>query len=124
MMNQKNRVYLWDNMKFILIFLVVLGHFSDIYVDKSPTLQSIYLGIYVFHMPAFLFVSGLFSKRTIKERHWRKLFNYMILFIFVKMMIIISNRISGGNWQFWPLNVSGMEWYAFALAVFTLIVIL
>ena len=51
----------WDNIKGLLILLVVFGHclwdlqdrhWNDLIVD----------GIYFFHMPAFVFVSGYFSK--------------------------------------------------------------
>lgn len=50
----------WDNAKGILIFLVLIGHFIMTYRPLKPIFDSIYL----FHMPAFLFISGLFSKKS------------------------------------------------------------
>ena len=51
----------WDNLKGILIFLVVFAHCLYSLQDSSliNTLTDI---IYVFHMPAFVFVTGFLSK--------------------------------------------------------------
>lgn len=46
-----------DNLRFLLIFLVVLGHF----LAFIPGAGSLYRIIYLFHMPAFLFLTGYFS---------------------------------------------------------------
>lgn len=47
-------------MKFLLITMVVMGHFIDMFSSESQICQSIFLLIYSFHMPLFLFISGLF----------------------------------------------------------------
>ena len=39
------RVQKWDNVKFFLIFLVVLGHIADIYANVSPATGILYLFI-------------------------------------------------------------------------------
>lgn len=56
---QKNhtRNHAIDNIKGFLIILVVLGH--AIHHLESGVWQHIYSGIYTFHMPAFIFISGL-----------------------------------------------------------------
>ena len=51
-----NRIALWDNLKFILITLVVAGHFADQLTDYSSIYSSIYLFIYAFHMPLFILI--------------------------------------------------------------------
>ena len=60
----KQRAPFWDNVKGILIFLVVLGHFLYAYANDLPesTAAHIYIFIYSFHMPVFIFCSGYFSK--------------------------------------------------------------
>ena len=65
----KNRIFLWDNLKFFLICCVVVGHFADQYTDVSNAYGSIFLFIYSFHMPLFIFISGLFynDKNLIKK---------------------------------------------------------
>ena len=69
---KRTRIPYWDNVKFILIFLVVLGHFlysrEDLRLVKLLT-----LGIYTFHMPAFAFVSGFLSKSWTRENLPKKL---------------------------------------------------
>ena len=50
------------NLKLFLIFLVILGHFLEPQIGKSPALYRLYRTIYLFHMPLFAFVSGLFLK--------------------------------------------------------------
>lgn len=68
---KEKRLSFWDNLKGILIFLVVLGHYlaaGAVYSGKSGGLwvipQTVVALIYMFHMPLFLFVSGYFSKNT------------------------------------------------------------
>jgi len=56
-----NRVAYWDNAKGILICLVVFGHFLFEYQDNL-SVNLIVSMIYFFHMPAFVLVSGFFSK--------------------------------------------------------------
>lgn len=58
----KNRNYLLDNMKVILIFLVVFGHLIERYINNMDSIRCIYVIIYSFHMPLFVFISGYLSK--------------------------------------------------------------
>lgn len=50
-----------DNAKFILIALVVFGHAIEPLRDYAPT-QVLYYWIYLFHMPAFIMISGYLSR--------------------------------------------------------------
>ena len=54
---QKHRDPYWDNLKFVLIFLVVLGHFLMPAPAKGQFTRALYYWIYIFHMQAFVFVS-------------------------------------------------------------------
>lgn len=59
--HESGRIAYWDNIKGILIFLVVLGHY--LWHCLGLGLAGIIVGlIYVFHMPAFIFVAGFLSK--------------------------------------------------------------
>jgi len=53
----RQRNYKIDNIKTILIFLVVFGHMMEL-----VSVKQIYLVIYSFHMPAFIFVTGYYAK--------------------------------------------------------------
>lgn len=57
----KQREFYYDNAKFLLIFLVVIGHFITTFIGNG-VIEQIYIFIYLFHMPAFILVSGYFSK--------------------------------------------------------------
>lgn len=52
----KNNNYFIDNLKVILIFLVVFGHLIERYIDTNSTLLGVYMFIHTFHMPLFIFV--------------------------------------------------------------------
>ena len=56
----KERIHKFDNLRFLLMFLVVLGHLLEIQ-PSSMGLQ-LYRIIYSFHMPLFVFLSGYFAK--------------------------------------------------------------
>ena len=61
-----NRSAYFDNAKAILIYLVVLGHLMSGYLEKNQYIDTLYLVIYFFHMPAFILIAGHFS-RTVKS---------------------------------------------------------
>lgn len=52
----------FDNAKFILIFLVVFGHMIQPFTQDSAIMRVSYDFIYLFHMPAFILLSGFFAK--------------------------------------------------------------
>ena len=60
----KQRSAFYDNLKFILIALVLIGHFTGPLLDYDYVLKVFWRWIYMFHMPAFLFVGGMFAKKT------------------------------------------------------------
>lgn len=78
----EKRDYLFDNIKVLLIFLVVFGHAIEYYIDDNFILRTIYITIYFFHMPLFVFVSGYFSGNLEKCRKtaFEKLLIPFILF--------------------------------------------
>ncbi|MGN0334482.1 MAG: acyltransferase family protein [Lachnospiraceae bacterium] len=63
--NDKRRDYLFDNYKVLLIFLVVAGHFMEPSCSDNLLLLVLKWIIVSFHMPAFIFISGYFSKREL-----------------------------------------------------------
>ena len=55
------REYQYDTLRFLLIALVVLGHLLEL-AEGFPCRELLYAVIYSFHMPAFLFLSGMFAR--------------------------------------------------------------
>lgn len=113
------RIQKWDILKFVLIFFVVFGHISEQYSGMS----GLFIFIYSFHMPLFIFVSGLFSKRTINEKRYDKIFTYFVLFVFIKIILFISRYLTPGKVSFSLFYESGVPWYAFAIFAFCLITV-
>ncbi len=64
----KERISLYDNTKGILIILTVIGHLLSQYMGQYASMDSAYIFIYLFHMPAFCLMSGFFSKNAEKGR--------------------------------------------------------
>lgn len=62
----KERDYFFDNVKAVLMFLVVLGHLL-LPIHGESFLVVVKRLIYVFHMPMFVFVSGYFAKTFYKN---------------------------------------------------------
>jgi fucose 4-O-acetylase-like acetyltransferase len=63
-----SRDYLFDNMRAILIILVVWGHVLTSMIFDYDPIKSIYFFLFFFHMPAMAFISGYFSKNLEKSR--------------------------------------------------------
>ena len=57
-----------DNIKGVLIFLVVFGHFIELHIANDNFLRPIWIFIYAFHMPMFAMVSGIFSKVSLDDK--------------------------------------------------------
>jgi fucose 4-O-acetylase-like acetyltransferase len=52
----------FDNAKFLLIVLVVIGHNWFPLITHSQSVKAAYMVVYTFHMPAFILLSGYFSR--------------------------------------------------------------
>jgi fucose 4-O-acetylase-like acetyltransferase len=52
----------FDNAKFLLIVLVVIGHNWYPLIGQSRAVKAAYMVVYAFHMPAFILLSGYFSR--------------------------------------------------------------
>lgn len=111
----------WDNLKAVLIFLVVFGHFLLPVSSEGEIIQTVYYWIYIFHMPAMVFVSGVFSKGYIKkEKKINKLIGFFILYLgftccIVLIDIIAHHEFSIGKILNSFLIQSGAPWYLLAM---------
>lgn len=64
----KPRIAYWDNARFLLIVLVVVGHMISTVRTDSAEGFALYTFIYLFHMPAMILLAGLFSKPEITPK--------------------------------------------------------
>lgn len=84
------RLYKYDNIKSLLIFLVVLGHCIRHLISVTILARLLYLFIFLFHMPAFIYVLGRFSKPK-----WKKAAYYSVLYVCFQLIYSIFFRLSG-----------------------------
>lgn len=93
----KDRDYFFDNARAILIFLVVFGHLLQPYTSEDKNLSALYLVIYSFHMPTFLFISGYFAKNLDKPYYLENiakklLLPYFIFFAFYSVYYFLTGK--------------------------------
>ncbi|MEU4462612.1 acyltransferase family protein [Streptomyces sp. NPDC024017] len=60
--NGKQRDAFFDNAKYLAIVLVAMGHAWEPLKSDSRILEAAYQVVYAFHMPAFILISGYFSR--------------------------------------------------------------
>ncbi|MFJ8195586.1 acyltransferase family protein [Streptomyces sp. NPDC096152] len=58
----KQRDAFFDNAKYLAIVLVAMGHVWEPLKDDSRIVEAAYTVVYSFHMPAFIIISGFFSR--------------------------------------------------------------
>lgn len=94
----KQRDYLFDNYKALLIFLVVVGHFTGPSTKCNNFLLVFKWLIVSFHMPAFVFVSGYFSKKKLPLQTiiQKLLIPYLVyeIFYFLLYTVILHKKTS------------------------------
>ena len=54
---EKERIWYWDTIKFLMMLTVVVGHFAETAVAwGGQDIAPLHLFIYAFHMPMFIFI--------------------------------------------------------------------
>ena len=114
---EKQRIARWDNIKFILIFLVVLGHMVDQDADLR-LFQGVYAFIYAFHMPLFFFISGLFHKN---EYVAQKFCTYVGIGYIYKFVLFSVRSLMGEEVELHLFRETGTPWFLFALGAFVVL---
>jgi fucose 4-O-acetylase-like acetyltransferase len=119
----KNRIYKFDNLKFFLILFVVIGHFADMYVKDYRIMKSVFIYFYSFHMPLFLFLTGLFQRRinNFKDISIKKIIIYIFLIYFMKILIFYLSSHFDFNYTFELLSGSEVYWYLSVIIMYMLI---
>ncbi len=118
----KPRTAKFDNAKAFLILCVVFGHGLTPFLAQSGVKWAA-LWLYSFHMPAFIFLGGLFAKRTVKTSpfDFGKVFSYVLLGFFIKGTTYLTNLCLGKDPKFNLFEENGVAWYIFAMAAHLMI---
>lgn len=112
--------YLIDNFKVLLIFLVVFNHiiaFNLVKVDM--VVRYIWYAITIFHMPAFIFVSGYLSKKP--QNVMKNVKNLMIPYVLGYTLTWYAQIWLGNSAKYEILRPTGtVMWYLLALFIYRL----
>ena len=105
----------FDNAKLLLIFLVVFGHFISPLKSEFSYLYSLYKFIFLFHMPAFILISGYFSKKINQPGYIKKIalkllvpylifeVIYSVYYYFTEPEHVFTMNLFIPNWALWFL---------------------
>nr|WP_026693043.1 acyltransferase family protein [Peribacillus kribbensis] len=95
-MAASNRSLYFDNVKFILIFLVVFGHVISPLKEGESFLYTLYSFIFLFHMPAFIMISGYFSKGYQKKVFFlRSIKKILVPYLIFQMIYSVFYYLNG-----------------------------
>lgn len=89
----KGRIALFDNIKGLLIILVVAGHFMHPIHNDNQALSALFDIIYLFHMPLFVFISGLFAKGAYRNGRLNinRMITYLVLGLAYQAALLLIN---------------------------------
>ena len=121
--NKIGRIYLFDNIKFLAILLVVIGHAINFMTEADGNMleKSLFLTIYSIHMPLFIFISGLFLRPMDKSTKFpkQKVISYILIGIVLRIMMSLLRLILGKNMSYSLLDMyDSFAWFMWAIAVF------
>ena len=121
-----------DNFKGVLIVLVVVGHYLWGYKDVSDPVGMVVRLIYIFHMPAFIFASGYFSKDSLPIS-WRGIAELLVSYFLINTTMMLFVAVYKGSdlsllspyyscWYlvalvFWRISLPFFSKYRFALVL-------
>ena len=105
-----------DNLKCLLIVCVVLGHLLEL--QDGPATDYLYLSIYTFHMPLFVWVSGYFA-RPADRRCLRSLAAPYLIFQILYSLAAIF--LWGTEEELKLLEPYWLMWFLMALLIWRLL---
>lgn len=118
--NIKERIYKFDNIKLLSILLVVVGHVIEPYTNKSDMFKSLFIFIYSFHMPLFIFISGLFQKRFSDTNKLKinKIAFYVTLGFALKILNALCRMANGSKFRMDIFGGGAIDWFLFVISMF------
>lgn len=121
----KSRDPYYDNAKLLAVVLVVCGHFWEPLIEQSGQrhLKALYLLVYAFHMPAFILISGFFSRTfTTQPQQLRRLASGVLIpfVLWGTLLTLFNNTLSGAHAKIQPLTPVWITWFLIALCLWRL----
>jgi fucose 4-O-acetylase-like acetyltransferase len=116
-----------DNIKAVLIFLVVFGHLIETNIANDSWLKSVWVFIYAFHMPMFALISGMFSQASLSEKQSSRLATNIVIplvafeLLYEGLELLTTGKPSSYLGQFAPY---WLLWYLLSLLCWRLMLTL
>src|SRR5690625_4412479 len=107
----------FDNAKLFLIVTVVFGHMIQPYIDGFKELKTLYLWMYTFNMPAFIFLAGYFARGRLDLSYFKKLV-INLLFPYLTFQLLYTGFyfiIGKEDWLKSLFNPHWALWFLFSL---------
>lgn len=110
------RIELFDNIKGVLIFLVLFAHVMIPIQNDNPAMSTVFDLIYLFHMPLFVFMSGLFAKGAYRNGRLdiNRIISFVLLGVLFQEAILAVNGSSKMLEKIFLF--SSAPWYMIAMA--------
>ena len=102
----------WDSAKGILILLVVIGHLMEQTAHLAAGCYYIWTIIYIFHMPAFILISGFLTKQSHRDPIER-IPKYFVLYVITQYTAHILAYLTGrkDSWYGDLISPTMGAWY-------------
>ena len=120
---KKQRDYWYDNAKAFLIICVVVGHLANgTFSTATNWVVDLQRFIYVFHMPAFMIISGRFAKKRVDTGDWATVISKMIVpyIIFQTAFLVLYSALNATPSKFNYFNPLFGLWYFLNVAIYTI----
>ncbi|MEV6982667.1 acyltransferase family protein [Sphaerisporangium sp. NPDC051017] len=110
-----------DNVKFLLITLVVTGH-SLVPTLSAHSSRSAYLFIYVFHMPLFVIISGYLSRNfwNSNAKTNKLVDTFLMPYVVVELGYALLRFAFGHKFSLTIIDPAWLNWYLLALLLWRL----
>ncbi|MER5948285.1 acyltransferase family protein [Streptomyces sp. NPDC001904] len=113
-----------DNAKYLAIVLVAMGHSWEPLRGDSRAASALYMTVYAFHMPAFIVISGYFSRSfdASPGRLKRLITGVAVPYVVFEVAYTFFKRTAGGDPDY-PISLLDpwyLTWFLIALFVWRL----
>ncbi|MEU8248218.1 acyltransferase family protein [Nonomuraea sp. NPDC048916] len=105
-----------DNVKFILIALVVIGH-SLVPTLSADSAKTLYIFVYTFHMPLFVLISGYLSRNfwNSNAKTNKLVDTFLVPYVIVEVGYAALRFALGQKWSLTIIDPAWLNWYLLAL---------
>lgn len=117
------RQYQLDNAKFALIVLVVLGHLLEQIKGGSVAMETAYRFLYLFHIPAFAYLSGVVCPSTFDAKAGKRWLATLLIpyLVFQGVYLFIAAEMTGRAFVYQATHPHWIMWYLLSLATWRLL---